>query len=339
MNECYRLAGELGFEVSNNDFVDYSYDSAPLDYLDAASRLAAVGKVLCEATADDELIHTEYSRSSLSTDLARLIVHFEALGQVKENRFRIIGTVFLRNVLFVLPGYGMRRIQTATLDPLWHQDTSCSLSDFGRQLVKSAEQLASAPSRVGMPVHLALIREIEGLAEECDADHPRTIEEQVLRLQDVITDFTVPAEYRRNLRFHSAGYAVFALAAIGVAALTPWQGLADESYIRNGVLAVTPSLFFLLVANSTFCAHIAFLAGHFLNDYTVATMKTYAKATTVTLAISTLVLGAGLNAGGDASLGVPAGLAVYVLTLLSSLSADNLAHHAEARLKVLTTPG
>lgn len=80
-----------------------------------------------------------------------------------------------------------------------------------------------------------------------------------------------------------------------------------------------------------------FCATNYLTDQAVAYAKTLAKATTITLALATLILTAGLAGGGRQGILMAPGLMIYILILMTNLSADNLVFQAEARIKTLAS--
>jgi len=184
-------------------------------------------------------------------------------------------------------------------------------------------------------LHNQLVDEIDDLEEVNEvANPPLHVEDQIVRLQGLMSDHITPVEVSRVYEYHFSGYRVLAASLLGTAVLGPWQDLATKS---ASLIRSAPSLLLLLISNSTPRSIIFDYATNYLNGRMIAYSKIFTKATTTTLALATLILTAGLAAGGRQGILMAPGLIVYILILMTSLSADNLVFQAEARIKALTS--
>jgi len=305
---------------------------------EAADALKRAGQALADAEIVEERIHTAYSRSALAYDLLAAI-GFLCARRPRRKAGVLFALTILRNLRYAMPGLGSGAIHRAELEPWQDEDESkdcpVSIRRFGRVLRDNATTIVFRPEKIDMAVHNQLVEEIDDLEEMSEgADPPLHVEDQIVRLQEVLSDHIMPVEMNRLYQHQLSGFGVLAASLLGIAVLSPWPQLATKS---ASLIHFTPSLALLLVANCTLCSIIFFSATNYLNDQVVAYAKTFAKATTITLALATLILTAGLAAGGRQGILMAPGLLVYILILMTSLSADNLVFQAEARIKILNS--
>lgn len=277
------------------------------------------------------VVTTAYSREALAVDLlAVLRYHYARKGGMRG--FLHLLMTICRNVLYVIPGYGRSEIRAARyapelIDPL----DEISLSDFGKTLARQAAKLVECPSNIAPSERAKLTATVANLEGDSCAEIPSRIEEQIDRLQAYIGTVTMPRSKVRII----TGYGIIVLTMLLAALATPWNAIADKSTL-SGVSDLTVSLFLLLIGTSSLCAVIAHTVLSSLNEEAMTTVKTLAKATTVILAIATLLFGAGVSVGKQGGIGMMPGLLLYIMILLSTLSADNLVLRSEVRLKQLT---
>lgn len=275
-----------------------------------------------------------YGRDALAADLLAVLRFYEARQHgILRGVLRILGAV-CRNLPYVVPGYGRAEIRAARYCPepsTASEETT--LDRFGETLARHATTLVHNPTVITPAARTVLTTRVTGLDGDSCADIPCRIEEQVERLQSYLTTETIPPATARVM----TGYGTITITLILAALLTPWTGIANKATL-SGVAAFVPSLSMLFIGTSTLCAIIAHTVLNRLNEETMATIKTIAKSTTIILAISTLLLGAGLSVDNQGGIGVAAGLILYLLILLSTLAADNLVLRSEVRLKQVTLP-
>jgi hypothetical protein len=315
--------------------VDVSAKNEPVEVTpeEAIDALKRAGRALADAKISEGRVHTVYSRSALAQDLLIAIRFLNVQRPQRRTRTLFILTI-LRNLRYAIPGLGTAAIRRAEYIPWEDDDESCLLSirQFGRALRDNSTMIVLRPTKIDIAAHNQLVDQIDGLDAEGEDDLPVIVEDQIAYLQVLMSELTTPVEESRSLERHFSGYVVLVASLLGVAVLGPWQELATRS---AGLIYFTPSLLLLLITNSTLCSIIAHIAANYLNDQIVATAKTYAKATTIILALATLILTAGLAAGSRQGMLVIPGFVIYILILMTSLSADNLVFQAEARIKVL----
>ncbi|MBE1605571.1 hypothetical protein [Actinopolymorpha pittospori] len=214
-------------------------------------------------------------------------------------------------------------------DPKLQEDAApIKVSEFGQLLRRHTEELIQDPTRISPRLRSQLMAEIHELKEESSCDVV-DLEDHVIALRTAINIHITPEE---KLRSYTA-YVIIVITLCAALLFSPWDILGrqiGQSDHRNFV----PALAMFLICNSSLCAIIANLSTNWLNEETLANSKTLAKATTLVLALSTLILGADLTVTRQVNF-TAAGIVLFISILLSTLSADNLVGQSEARLSVL----
>lgn len=162
---------------------------------------------------------------------------------------------------------------------------------------------------------------------DADPGHASRVEDYLARLSVLIANRTAEPSRLRTIKAYGS---IAITLMLGFLSLISAQ-LGTGSAVNVGSLVLT--LFFWLLCQCALCSIIAETLTSRLNGWNFASTKTFAKATTITLALSTLVVGVAFSSklviSGQATVLV---IALYVAILLASLSADNLVHHGEAQL-------
>lgn len=311
----------------------FEHKLTPKTEEEAERLLLRVGRALSGGELVNGKIKTStYPESALSVDLLELIRYLNRreMGHLAYAERVLRGT--LRNLLYALPGYGVRHIRNAPyLDSSEQHVSELSITEYGLRLKENASDLIRRPAAFGVKRHQKFSVSIQGLKWELEARVPIGLEDRMHRLVSQISDQVQPAAKIRSY----IGYTIVATSLIAAALMSPWSKLGGQIPVssRSGGSFVWTQLLFL-ICSASMCALIANLSTSWLNEETFANSKTLAKATTVVLALSTIVLGASLSSEGTNG-GIFVNVALYVGILLSTLAADNLVSHTDARLKRL----
>lgn len=302
----------------------------------AGRLLERAGRAFSHGQLINGEVFTPYARDQLAVDICDVIAYLDRREPKIIPSLLPFCLAVIRNLLYAIPGYGVSRLRQATLSedcgqwPPASTDPPVSLQQFGYELQRQAYRIILNPHQVDIASHNLLACRIGGLDQDECVDVPMTIEEQIPRLQGLISTQTIPPIIKNVF----AGYATIAGTLLSCIALVPWDKLGNKSEL-SGVAAVTPAMALLLVCSTTLCSLISLGAVRSLDPQRLATSKTLAKATTVLLALSTLFLGVGLSASSQKGVGPIPGLLIYVMTLMATLAADNLVNQTELHFNLL----